>query len=61
MTWWQRLLNLFHEKPDTEIGTIRADLDVERDRHNRELTRIDDALGLAAEYQRAEEYRRGTA
>lgn len=61
MNWWQRLMNLFHEPPDTEISTIRTDLDIEAKRHNRELAKIDDALGLAAEYQRAEEYRRGTA
>jgi Skp family chaperone for outer membrane proteins len=56
MTW---LEHLFHEPKDPEVETIKADLKAEKARHNRELTKIQEALAdLGADYERAEQERR---
>ena len=53
------LYRLFHEPKDQEVESIKADLKTEKERHSKELGKINDALtDLGQEYERAEQERR---
>jgi hypothetical protein len=55
MNWLDRL---FHEPRDPEVDIIKKDLKTEKERHGRELTRINGALAeLGRDYELAEEER----
>jgi hypothetical protein len=55
MSWLDRF---FHEPRDPEVDTIKKALKDEKDRHSRELTKINGALAeLGRDYELAEEKR----